>query len=56
MSQNQMPAEGDTAPDFTLPNQHGGDVTRSALRGRPVVLHFHPKADTPGLWRRSRGA
>jgi peroxiredoxin Q/BCP len=39
---------GDTAPDFTLPDQRGAAVTLSALRGRPVVLYFYPKADTPG--------
>lgn len=39
---------GDQAPDFTLPDQDGREVTLSALRGRPVVLYFYPKADTPG--------
>jgi peroxiredoxin Q/BCP len=39
---------GDAAPDFTLPDQHGEPVTLSELRGRPVVLYFYPKADTPG--------
>ncbi len=39
---------GIAAPDFTLPNQDGDRVTLSALRGRPVVLYFYPKADTPG--------
>jgi peroxiredoxin Q/BCP len=39
---------GDTAPDFTLPNQDGEQVTLSHLRGKPVVLYFYPKADTPG--------
>ena len=39
---------GDKAPDFTLPNQDGEDVTLSALAGKPVVLYFYPKADTPG--------
>ena len=43
-----MPAEGEPAPDFTLPDQDGEDVTLSDLRGRPVVLYFYPKADTPG--------
>jgi thioredoxin-dependent peroxiredoxin len=41
-------AEGDTAPDFTLPDQDGNEVTLSDLRGQPVVLYFYPKADTPG--------
>ncbi|MCW3012697.1 MAG: thioredoxin-dependent thiol peroxidase, partial [Solirubrobacterales bacterium] len=36
------------APDFTLAGQDGEDVTLSSLRGRPVVLYFYPKADTPG--------
>ena len=39
---------GTEAPDFTLPDQDGEDVTLSQLRGRPVVLYFYPKADTPG--------
>ena len=43
-----MPPEGVQAPDFTLPDQDGQDVTLSDLRGRPVVLYFYPKADTPG--------
>jgi peroxiredoxin Q/BCP len=40
--------EGTTAPDFTLANQDAEHVTLSDLRGRPVVLYFYPKADTPG--------
>jgi thioredoxin-dependent peroxiredoxin len=43
-----MLAEGDAAPDFTLPNQDGEDVTLSDLRGETVVLYFYPRADTPG--------
>jgi peroxiredoxin Q/BCP len=39
---------GDTAPDFTLPDQHGNPVSLSGLRGKSVVLYFYPKADTPG--------
>ena len=39
---------GQTAPDFTLPDQDGNPVTLSDLRGQPVVLYFYPKADTPG--------
>src|ERR1700727_1247599 len=39
---------GDTAPDFTLPDQEGNDVSLSGLRGKPVVLYFYPKASTPG--------
>lgn len=38
---------GDRAPDFTLDNQDGQPVTPGRL-GRPVVLYFYPKDETPG--------
>jgi thioredoxin-dependent peroxiredoxin len=41
-------APGDTAPDFTLPDQEGRPVTLLELRGQKVVVYFYPKADTPG--------
>ncbi len=37
-----MPAVGDLAPDFTLKDQNGNDVTLSELRGKPVVIVFYP--------------
>lgn len=37
---------GDTAPDFTLQNQHKVDVNLNALRGSRVLLSFHPLAWT----------
>lgn len=40
--------EGTPARDFTLPSSEGGAVALSALRGKIVVLDFHPKDDTPG--------
>ena len=43
-----MIAQGEAAPDFTLPDQRGEPVSLSSLRGKPVVLYFYPKADTPG--------
>jgi thioredoxin-dependent peroxiredoxin len=43
-----MIEEATQAPDFTLPDQDGNDVTLSDLAGRTVVLYFYPKADTPG--------
>ena len=43
-----MVREGDEAPDFTLRSDAGDDVTLSSLRGKPVVLYFYPKDDTPG--------
>jgi thioredoxin-dependent peroxiredoxin len=39
---------GEQAPDFTLTDQHGHPVKLSELRGKPVVVYFYPKADTPG--------
>jgi peroxiredoxin Q/BCP len=42
------PKAGDAAPDFTLPTDGTGQVTLSALRGKPVVLYFYPRDDTPG--------
>ena len=39
---------GQAAPDFTLPDQNGDEVTLSELRGQTVVLYFYPRADTPG--------
>jgi thioredoxin-dependent peroxiredoxin len=42
------PAEGSMAPDFTLDTDAGTPLTLSSLRGRPVVLFFYPKDDTPG--------
>jgi len=41
-------AEGGIAPDFTLTSDSGDTITLSSLRGRPVVLYFYPKDDTPG--------
>jgi peroxiredoxin Q/BCP len=43
-----MPQVGDPAPDFTLKDQNGEDVTLSKLRGKRVVIWFYPKASTPG--------
>src|SRR5579862_7126515 len=43
-----MVREGDPAPDFTLRSDAGEEITLSSLRGRPVVLYFYPKDDTPG--------
>ena len=39
----------DKAPEFTLPDQDGTDVTLSDFRGQTVVLYFYPKADTLGI-------
>jgi peroxiredoxin Q/BCP len=39
---------GQAAPDFTLPDQDGDELTLSGLRGQTIVLYFYPRADTPG--------
>ena len=39
---------GQAAPDFTLFDQNGQEVTLSRFRGKPVVLYFYPKDATPG--------
>ncbi|HVT59874.1 MAG TPA: thioredoxin-dependent thiol peroxidase [Thermoanaerobaculia bacterium] len=43
--------EGDAAPDLKLQADDGKEVRLSALRGKPVVLYFYPKDDTPGCTR-----
>jgi peroxiredoxin Q/BCP len=46
---------GDDAPDFTLPDQGGDEVTLSELRDSAVVLYFYPRADTPGCTTQAHG-
>jgi peroxiredoxin Q/BCP len=48
-------AEGDPAPDFALASDSGDRVQLSELRGKPVVLYFYPKDDTPGCTKQARG-
>ena len=50
-----MITEGDRAPDFTLRDQDGEELTLSSLRGRRVVLYFYPKASTPGCTKQACG-
>jgi thioredoxin-dependent peroxiredoxin len=40
--------EGKAAPAFTLQSDSGDNVRLSELKGKPVVLYFYPKDDTPG--------
>ncbi len=42
---------GVVAPDFELLSDSGEPVRLSGFRGRPVVLYFYPKDDTPGCTR-----
>jgi peroxiredoxin Q/BCP len=41
-------AEGDVAPAFSMPASGGRTVSSEALKGKPFILYFYPKADTPG--------
>lgn len=41
-------APGDAAPDFTLPDADGDQMSLSSLRGQRVIIYFYPAAMTPG--------
>jgi thioredoxin-dependent peroxiredoxin len=41
-------APGDPAPDFTLPDADGNQVSLSSFRGQRVIVYFYPAAMTPG--------
>jgi len=45
---DQKLAPGETAPDFSLPDADGTQVSLSALRGQRVIVYFYPAAMTPG--------
>ncbi len=50
-----MVEEGKPAPDFELESDSGERVKLSSFRGRPVVLYFYPKSDTPGCTKQACG-
>jgi peroxiredoxin Q/BCP len=50
-----MVEEGKPAPDFELTSDEGKTVRLSSLRGRPLVLYFYPKDDTPGCTKQACG-
>ena len=41
-------ADGDAAPSFSMAASHGRTVSLEAMEGKPFVLYFYPRADTPG--------
>ena len=51
----EVVTEGEPAPDFTATTDTGERVSLSDFRGRPVVLYFYPKDDTPGCTVQARG-
>ena len=44
---------GMNAPDFTLPDQDGNQVSLSQFRGKKVVVYFYPRDNTPGCTRQA---
>jgi thioredoxin-dependent peroxiredoxin len=50
-----MVEEGKPAPDFELTSDTGERVKLSSLRGKPVVLYFYPRDDTPGCTKQACG-
>ncbi len=44
----EMLKPGDKAPEFRLKADDGHEVALADLRGKPVVVYFFPKANTPG--------
>ena len=48
-------AVGDKAPAFSLKDQDGKVVSLKGLKGKPVVLYFYPKDDTPGCTKEACG-
>jgi thioredoxin-dependent peroxiredoxin len=44
----EIPQPGQTAPDFSAPDQNGNKVTLADFQGKWLVLYFYPKDDTPG--------
>jgi peroxiredoxin Q/BCP len=48
-------AVGQPAPDFAMPTDGGGTVTRAGLAGKPFVLYFYPKDDTSGCTKEACG-
>lgn len=46
---------GIQAPDFTLPNQDGEDISLHDMKGKKVVLYFYPKDNTPGCTKQACG-
>ncbi len=50
-----MVAVGEVAPDFEAPLADGKSFRLGTLKGKPVILYFYPKADTPGCTIEAQG-
>lgn len=51
----EKPAEGTKAPAIDLKSQDGKNVKLSDFSGKPVVVYFYPKDDTPGCTVEAKG-
>lgn len=51
LGRGTIPAEGSSAPEFSLPSQEGHAVSLKSYLGRWVVLYFYPRDQTPGCTR-----
>jgi peroxiredoxin Q/BCP len=49
------PVEGAPAPAFSMPASGGRTVSSATLKGKPYLLYFYPKADTPGCTKQACG-
>lgn len=50
-----MLEKGTAAPDFTLPDDNGNDITLSGFLGKKVVLYFYSKDNTAGCTAQAKG-
>lgn len=48
-----MLTKGMKAPEFTLPDENGNNISLSDFLGKKVVLYFYPKDNTPGCTRQA---
>lgn len=48
ITKNEMPQVGEKAPDFDTLDQDGKKISLKQFKGKPVVLYFYPKDNTPG--------
>ena len=51
--ENKMLEVGSKAPDFTLPDKDGREVSLRDFKGKRVVLYFYPRDNTPGCTRQA---
>ena len=54
-SEGKMLEVGTMAPDFTLLNQNGEEISLSQYRGQKIILYFYPKDNTPGCTKQACG-